>query len=134
MILHISTREQWAEGLAKGVYRTRSLQEEGFIHCSKPEQILRSANEYYFGQRGLLLLCISVENLISPLIFEDSYNKGEKFPHIYGSLNLEAVLDVHPFSAAEDGSFTMPAELSRHLKLRELPHVNFGRGDVDPAA
>lgn len=116
MILHITTREQWAEGLDKGLYRSPSLKNEGFIHCSKPEQIIRTANEHYSGCTGLVLLCIWTDALVSPLVLEDSYAKGEAFPHIYGPLNLDAVRRVYDFPSCEDGLFTLPKELVQFLE------------------
>lgn len=116
MIFHIATHGQWAEGVVKGLYTTPSLMKEGFIHCSKPEQIICAANEHYFGRTGLLLLCIRVSALTSPLRYENSYAKGEQFPHIYGPLNLEAVYRVDDFPPGEDGPFVLPENLARFLK------------------
>jgi len=108
MILHITTHEQWGKSEKLGLYLDKSLLDEGFIHCSLPEQIIRTANKHYFGQDNLLLLCISPGLLKAPLIYEDSYGSGEEFPHIYGVLNLEAVLHVIDFPVNDDGSFTLP--------------------------
>jgi uncharacterized protein (DUF952 family) len=61
-ILHICSLEDWQAAQAAGEYRADSLEAEGFIHCSRPEQILGVANRYYAGstdgKRDLLLLCI----------------------------------------------------------------------------
>ncbi len=108
MILHITTHKQWGEAILLGTYRASSLEDEGFIHCSTPQQILRSANEHYRGQLDLLLLCISSNSLKAPLVYEDSYNKGEDFPHIYGSLNLDSVSHVFDFPTNKDGLFSLP--------------------------
>jgi len=110
MILHITTRNQWQEAVLLGSYYTSSLDDEGFIHCSTQQQILRSANEYYHGQSDLLLLCIISSAVKAPIIYEDSYNKGETYPHIYGTLNLDAVLQLFDFPSNMDGSFSLPAD------------------------
>ncbi len=112
MILHITTRQQWEEAILSGSYHNRSLTDEGFIHCSNAQQILRSANLHYRGQLDLLLLCILPEALKAPLIFEDSYDKGEQFPHIYGPLNLDAVVHVFNFPPDHDGLFHLPQDYS----------------------
>ena len=108
MILHIATREQWEKAILLGDYRDQSLDDEGFIHCSDLQQILHSANLHYLGRSNLLLLCISADALKAPLVYEDSYNKGEEFPHIYGPLNLDAVLYIFEFPANDDGLFSLP--------------------------
>ena len=116
MILHITTRRQWEEALIQGTYHDKSLEDEGFIHCSEPQQILRAANEYYRGQPNLVLLCIRPSSLKAPLVYEDSYKKGEEFPHIYGLLNLEAVHHVFDFPADKDGTFTLPEDFYGHCR------------------
>ena len=108
MILHITTRKQWDKAISEGIYTDSSLEEEGFIHCSTEQQILESANRYYHGRSDLLLLCISSSKIKAPILYEDSYQKGEVYPHIYGSLNLDAVLQTFDFPANSDGSFTLP--------------------------
>jgi uncharacterized protein (DUF952 family) len=107
MILHITTRKQWEEAISLGIYTDSSLVEEGFIHCSTQQQILRSANRYYHGRSDLLLLCIALSKIEAPIIFEDSYQKGEAYPHIYGSLNLDAVMYAFEFPTNTDGSFSL---------------------------
>ena len=108
MILHITIRKQWEEAISLGIYTDSSLAKEGFIHCSTQQQILRSANRYYHGRSDLLLLCISLNKIKAPIIFEDSYQKGEAYPHIYGSFNLDAVIHAFDFPTNTDGSFSLP--------------------------
>ena len=108
MILHITTRIQWEKAILLGTYCDSSLEDEGFIHCSTQQQILRSANNYYHGQSDLLLLCISSSKVEAPIVFEDSYKKGAAYPHIYGSLNLDAVIQTFDFPTNTDGSFSLP--------------------------
>ncbi len=117
MILHITTHEQWREALFLGVYHAASQEDEGFIHCSTEEQILQSANAYYHGQTDLLLLCISSNKVEAPILFEDSYQKGAYYPHIYGSLNLDAVVQTFDFPPNNDGSFTLPDNFYSHLPI-----------------
>jgi uncharacterized protein (DUF952 family) len=111
MIFHITTEEQWKTAVSAGHYHHSSLDIEGFIHCSTREQILDSATKHFHGQTGLVLLCIVVKDVAAPVIYEDSYQSGQDFPHIYGQLNLDAVTQVIPFLAGENGSFHLPGEL-----------------------
>lgn len=112
MIYHITTQSQWETAVSAGIYRDNSLDVEGFIHCSTAQQLIGSANKYYQGQTGLVLLCIASENVDVPLIYEDSYETGQEFPHIYGALNINAVTQVIPFPANDDGSFSLPGLLN----------------------
>lgn len=112
MIFHITTQEQWLSAVEAGIYQPDSLQKEGFIHCSTGQQLLSTANKYFRGQRGLLVLCIA-EGIVNPLIkFEDSYGSGEEFPHIYGELNLDAVIKEVPLPLQENGTFMITSTMN----------------------
>jgi len=102
-ILHLCTRQDWDAAQAQGEFRPDSLAVEGFIHCSRPEQILDVANRYYKGIEGMLLLKIERERVVPEIVWEAS--DGDDFPHIYGPINIEAITAVIPFSPDADGKF-----------------------------
>ena len=61
-IYHIATRDDWEQARAHGEY-TRStvnstLAEEGFIHASQASQVTRTANKFYRGVPGELLVLV----------------------------------------------------------------------------
>ncbi len=109
IVLHIATQTDWQEARLRGEYRCESLNDEGFIHCSTREQLLIPANERFVGRLDLLLLCIDPSSLAAELRFEDCYENGMEFPHIYGAIELAAVLDVLPFIPGANGLFVLPA-------------------------
>ena len=102
-IVHICSEEDWQAAQAVGEYQADSLQAEGFIHCSRPEQIVEVANRYYGGSTHLLLLWIDLSKLASELRWEPS--EGDVYPHLYGQLNLTSVLRVSAFPPDTDGIF-----------------------------
>lgn len=106
-ILHLCRPEEWESAQARGDYRAESLEREGFIHCSTPEQIVATAQRHRRGQQGLLLLVIEPERVGPEIRYEEAKN-GEAYPHIYGPLNLDAVVAVKPFPLQPDGSFLQP--------------------------
>ncbi len=55
-----------------------------------------------------MLLVIDPTRLEAELVYEDLYESGIIFPHIYGPLNLDAVVNVLPFPARPDGTFELP--------------------------
>ena len=95
-ILRITTRSEWEKARAGGGYRGDTLETEGFIHCSTPKQLPWVAETFYKGRTGLVVLRIEPGKLTSPLKWESPPDSGEKFPHVYGPLNLEAVVEVVP--------------------------------------
>ena len=68
-IVHICSIEEWKAALVVGEYRAESLENDGFIHFSKPEQAVDTANRYYSGRRDLLLLWVEPSNLVAELRF-----------------------------------------------------------------
>lgn len=102
-IVHITTQEDYQIALAQGKYEPASLQKEGFIHCSRPAQVIQVANRFYSGAENLVLLWIIPERLASALRWETA--DGQVFPHIYGALNLEAVTAVTRLTPEPGGEF-----------------------------
>ncbi len=107
-IVHICTQDEWSAAQSAGEYRSSSLKNEGFIHCSRPVQILWVANQYYPEAADLLLLWIDPQKLAAELRWEDS--DGKVFPHLYGPLNLNAVTSVTDFYPDSDGIFRVVPE------------------------
>lgn len=108
IILHITTPDAWAEAQQQGQYTADSLDSEGFIHCSTLAQVVYVANERFRGRTDLILLVITAHLVQPPIVYEDCYETGQLFPHIYGPLNLNAVSQILPFPPAADGLFTLP--------------------------
>lgn len=105
-ILHFIREGDWARAQAQGELRPASLAEEGFIHCSTPNQALGTANRFFAGAQDLVLLRLEEGALKAELKWEASSHHPEPFPHLYGPLNLEAVAEVLPFLPDADGRFT----------------------------
>jgi uncharacterized protein (DUF952 family) len=94
LIYHITTHEAWTKASAAGSYVTPSLKEEGFIHCSELSQVEDIKSRFYAGIQDLVLLTIDTEKLTSQLIFEWSPSVQNTFPHVYGPINTDAVIDI----------------------------------------
>jgi uncharacterized protein (DUF952 family) len=108
-ILHATTRTAWLAAQKRGQYVAESLASEGFIHCSKPDQILRVANSFFAGQHGLVLLVIDPVCLSSELRWEPGVDLAtELFPHLHGPLNLAAVVSVLDFEPDAENRFHLP--------------------------
>lgn len=110
-ILHITTPSAWAEAQQQGQYTADSLPTEGFIHCSTPAQVVYVANDRFRGRDDLILLVITAHLVQPAIVYEDCYETGQQFPHIYGPLNLNAVTQVLAFPPDENGLFTLPSTL-----------------------
>ncbi len=94
MIYHVTKKKSWELALLQGFYETDSLASEGFIHNSTLEQVAGVLNRYYKNETDLVLLHIEEHLLTSPLKYELAPSVNEMFPHIFGPINLKAVVDV----------------------------------------
>jgi uncharacterized protein (DUF952 family) len=94
MIYHVSSTANWQKAQQQGFYEATSLASEGFMHCSKAEQVKGVLERYYTGQTDLLLLHIDETKLTTALKYELAPSVNEEFPHIFGRLNLDAVINV----------------------------------------
>lgn len=93
-IYHVTTRDKWELALALGYYEADTLAKEGFMHCSTEDQVAGVLERYYQGQTGLIKLTIQKDKVERPLVFELAGSINEVFPHIHGTLNLNAVVAV----------------------------------------
>ncbi|MER6289910.1 DUF952 domain-containing protein [Streptomyces sviceus] len=101
LIVHLTERPLWEEARARGTYeistRGRTLQEEGFIHCSTREQLPGTAARFFAGVPDLVVLVIDPARLGVPLKYEAPEPGAEEFPHVYGPIPVDAVVDVEPW-------------------------------------
>ncbi len=120
-ILHITSRKEWIQATRSGAYSAPSLATDGFIHGSTIKQVVPVADKYYKGQAGLVLLEIDPKRLTSELKWEPPTGggpppgvpEGDAFPHIYGPINLDAVVQVLDFEPGGNGEFSLPPSLDR---------------------
>ena len=121
-ILHLASNDAWLAAVKSGVYHADNLSTEGFIHCSTSSQIMGVANAFYHAQHGLVVLVIDPAKLTAELKWEPPAHPNperaaavsdELFPHVYGPLNLDAVVNVISFEPADDGTFFLPSELQQ---------------------
>ncbi|GEM_PF-411023 len=111
MIFHITSRADWQKAKETGKYRDKAFLKDGFIHCSTLSQVLGVANSLFKDQRDLVLLGIDVGSVKATVRYEDLCESGRLYPHIYGELNVDAVVAVWDFPY--DGSFGLPEDIDK---------------------
>ncbi len=92
-IYHVVLPDVWEHFRTRPSYQSESLQTEGFIHCSYETQLEDVLKRYYSNENKVLILKIETAKLLSKLVEEPSTN-GEIYPHIYGRLNHNSVVEV----------------------------------------
>jgi copper homeostasis protein len=104
-IYHITSQSEWELALAHGSYRPPSLTTEGFIHASTFGQLLGTANRFFQGSEGLILLRIDSDRVTAPIDWATSPHSVDPFPHIHDDLNLDSVVGTALLSPGPDGKF-----------------------------
>jgi len=111
MILHIASQADWEDAERRGSYDGPTLAIEGFIHASRRSQVVEVANRWFRGRQDLVLLVIDEDRLSAEVRPENLEGGEELYPHIYGPVECEAVVEVLSFDPSEVGRFSPPAEL-----------------------
>jgi uncharacterized protein (DUF952 family)/nucleoside 2-deoxyribosyltransferase len=110
LLYHYALRSAWTDAVSSGSYtastRNASLAEVGFIHLSFDRQLDATARRHYadVDAEELLRLTVDRKKLSAQLLVEHAPSVGEAFPHVYGPINLDAVVSVSRVERAKDGS------------------------------
>jgi uncharacterized protein (DUF952 family) len=102
VIYHLALSGEWSDAIENGApYRRstlgRSLDEEGFIHCSYGHQVQGTADLFYRGRDDVVLLTID------PDLVDVEIRVENDFPHLYGAMRPDAVVAVTPLLRGPDG-------------------------------
>jgi uncharacterized protein (DUF952 family) len=112
-LYHLTENDTWKAAVAAGEYRqsTRgvTLERQGFIHCSLRHQVRPVAEFVYADADDLVLLEIDPERLTAEVRFEPGQpGATEEFPHIYGPVPVDAVVNVVPVTRDDSGRMVLP--------------------------
>lgn len=94
LIYHVTSKNEWELAKQNGFFEAPSLKLEGFIHCSQAQQVQGVLERYYKGKTDLVKLVIDTTKLVHELKYEVAPSVNEEFPHVFGTINLDAVIDV----------------------------------------
>lgn len=112
-LLHIALPEDWTAARGAGEYRVstrgRSLDEEGFVHCSYPRQLEGVANRFYADLAELVILHLDPDLLDAEIRVEPPADGVEElFPHVYGPIPTTAVIATTWWDRGDDGVWHRP--------------------------
>lgn len=116
-IFHLTTRSAW--NMRATNYSAASLVTEGFIHCSTLHQLTSVANKFYLDASDVIVLVIDPKRLTSLVRWEPPRHPDGSptepvhllYPHIYGEINVDAVIDVVDMGRDTHGRYRLPARL-----------------------
>lgn len=107
-IFHLTQFDIWRQAQATGQLHAASLASEGFIHFSRPHQLLKTADKHFKGVDEFCLLHINQDLCVGEMKYEGVDPKN-RFPHLYAPLNVSAVLGAYA-CRKEAGVFVFPDE------------------------
>jgi glutathione S-transferase len=114
-LFHLALADEWEAARRGGqAYRRStvgvSLEEQGFVHCSFRGQVQPTADRFYAGRDDVVLLVVDPRRLTSPVRVEPVAGPGsERFPHVYGPIDLDAVVDSAAVPVGPDGRLDIAA-------------------------
>lgn len=105
----------WQDARAKGEFKGAAIDlTDGYIHFSTAEQAIETAARHFAGQEGLLLVAVDGDHLGDALVYEPSRG-GALFPHLYGTLPLDAVVWEKPLPLDAAGAHVFPKDIFPEL-------------------
>lgn len=101
----LSSEEEYSHALNQGILVRASIKSEGFIHASPKNQLTRVANKYYKDTVQPLILVVDKSKIKVEVKWEPA--AGSLYPHIYGPLNVDAIIEKQEISLNENGDFLL---------------------------
>jgi uncharacterized protein (DUF952 family) len=109
ILYHLCRSDEWQIARANGRYDGSSQDlADGFIHFSTGRQVEDSARRHRAGQTGLVLIIVDSASLDDAKLRWEPATGGQLFPHLYGPLDLSAVLEVRDLPLGADGAHQFP--------------------------
>jgi uncharacterized protein (DUF952 family) len=111
IVYKIVSNEEWRRAEATGSFAGAAIDlADGYIHLSDADQVRRTAALHFAGSSGLLLVGVNTDKLGEALVWERSRG-GALFPHLYGPLDMAAVVSVEQLPLGTDGMHIFPPEI-----------------------
>jgi uncharacterized protein (DUF952 family) len=113
IVMHMLPRTRWEAQPSNQPYRGDTLSSEGFIHCTaEASALVDVANTHYRREPGdWVILMVDTTRVSAPVRWEAA--DGRIFPHVYGPIEMEAVVQVLDFPRTSAGHFTLPPGLAQ---------------------
>jgi len=102
--------DEWRAAVADGVYAGNDMDRaDGFIHLSLRRQVALTAERFFAGAGDLMVVTVDPCRLDGEVRLEEA--DGDRFPHLYGTIPLEAVLEAAHVPLDRNGDFRFPERL-----------------------
>lgn len=101
---HMAITSEWESQKSSAEYTPSAFAADGFIHCTNGlDLLIWVGNEFYKGaDEPRTVLVLQVDSLTSDVRYDDDL---QGFPHIYGPINVSAVIGQLSVQRGDDGAF-----------------------------
>ena len=107
-IYKILLPKEWASFQDTGHFTGAPIdKKDGYIHFSTASQMAETANKHFGRQNDLVLAEVKVDKLGVALQYEISRG-GDLFPHLYASLEMDAVTRHWDLKRGPNGDYVFP--------------------------
>lgn len=95
MIIIINMEKSYYEKIKeRTIFGESLICGKGFIHACFKEQFHLIAPRFKGKEENYIIMAIESDNLISEVRLEYSQSLKQNFPHIYGRINKESVVEI----------------------------------------
>ena len=106
-IYKIFLQIEWNEMLANRCFSgSVDDKRDGFIHLSTSIQLAETLSKHFHGQDSIVVAEVDAEKNSELLKYEFSRG-GNKFPHLYGNLELSSIINYWTLSPDDKGAYDL---------------------------
>jgi uncharacterized protein (DUF952 family) len=106
---HLVPRAEWEAADPAAAYVPAAFEHDGFVHCTDgAEEVALTANRFFSEETDdVLVLVLERSRLSAPVRYEDV---REIYPHVYGPIERDAIVDVYVMPREASGAFLPPGQ------------------------
>jgi len=109
---HLDSKVKWEKIKDQTYWGHESVENEGFVHCSPLKYLWRVLPNFEDEEDELVIICIDEDKLEPEVKYEDGDNCGRSYPHVYGTINNDAVIMVLDYLKDKHGHYMKNPELA----------------------
>jgi uncharacterized protein (DUF952 family) len=106
MIYHLARMKEWETWVQDSLYQPPSLMEEGYIHCSRKDDLVETARRWFGDEDNLVVLCIDPHLIPAEIRYEESAGRAAPMPHIFGPIPISAIQSIMILSRDDRGNYS----------------------------
>lgn len=111
LVYKLLRQSEWRDAQRSKVFAgSVNDRRDGFIHLSAAHQVRGTYAKYFANEPECMLIAFDGDSFGPELKWEVSRN-GERFPHLYGALDLSRAISITPIRRAADHTTIFPPEI-----------------------